>query len=491
MMGVGTVNFVNARRNGKPLEFSPQIRSKLAVHRKFFRRLVSRNDLVVGWVRLQNPATMKKQLHQHMVSLALAAVAILVSLAMLLHLVPSPTQMLARGIGDKLDDATPATVALHLTQLQTLQADALPALVDALGSDRFDVSRGARRLIDLEFDRWQELQPSVASKHVEHLAWLLATHTPSYSASSREHARQLTLRILQCPIDREVVDRTQLVATCEIVLRTAGQVVPPVLARESQDWRGLVAAASGLETSDQWRVRRNHEDASLRFNNDLRVEPGWRPVPPIPPPTLPALGVPLPPVAEDRWSPLELPQAGDTPRSAQELGPMLHDRSPRAMSQPSAARQGPRVAFPPASEPRRTAPVAIPSIDELRTAETIVVMRWLLVDAAATIAKVTLSERGFSPVEIRIARQIVDPDPAVRLELVKRLPNIAADDPRLWLLWLSHDMDPDVRRATVAILATSPDPVLHNRLRELELEETDASVMRVVKLALEHRKRGF
>jgi HEAT repeat protein len=106
-----------------------------------------------------------------------------------------------------------------------------------------------------------------------------------------------------------------------------------------------------------------------------------------------------------------------------------------------------------------------------------------------TIAKDALAERGFSELEILVAKQIVDPDPTVRLALAKALPNIGVNDPRPWLLWLSHDLDADVRRATVAILATNPDPALQDRLLELELKETNESVLDVVKQALEQRRR--
>jgi hypothetical protein len=161
---------------------------------------------------------MKKQLKHHLVSVALAVVAMLMSLAVLVYLIPSPSHMLAVNIGGDLDDAAPETVALHWMQLETLGPAAVPTLVDALGSDRLDVSSGARQLIDLELDRWRDLPPRDASQHVEQLAKLLAKHSSRYNASSLEHARQLALRILQWPIDRAVVDRTELIVTCEIVL---------------------------------------------------------------------------------------------------------------------------------------------------------------------------------------------------------------------------------------------------------------------------------
>ena len=80
---------------------------------------------------------------------------------------------------------------------------------------------------------------------------------------------------------------------------------------------------------------------------------------------------------------------------------------------------------------------------------------------------------------------MIDPDPQVRLKLSRSVPRIPGIDPRVWLLWLSHDVDPSIRRETAAILATSPDPALKARLRELESEETDESVLRVVRRALE------
>jgi len=135
--------------------------------------------------------------------------------------------------------------------------------------------------------------------------------------------------------------------------------------------------------------------------------------------------------------------------------------------------------------------LAPPHRDELQQQETIEVMRWLLDEDAAADARAVLTQRGFSELQLRVARRIVDPNPAARLELAQALPNLAGIDPRPWLLWLSRDADPSVRRAVVGILATSPDPALHNRLRELVVEETDASVLSLVKRALDQRGQTY
>jgi hypothetical protein len=426
---------------------------------------------------------MRKQLKLHLVSMALAAAAMTAALAILVWLIPSPSQMLAVGIGDELETAKPETVALHWMQLETLGVAALPTLVEALGSDRLDVSTGARKLIDLEFNRWQGLSPDVASKNVQQLAELLSAQVASYSATSREHARQLTLRILRWPIDRATVDRTQLIATCEIVLRTAGENLPAVLTDETLPQTTPVATRIEIETVDQWRARRNRNAALYGDQNDLSLR---HPVPPIPPPTM---GVLHPPVAEDQSRSVGSPRTG-TLGLAQEPGLLPFERRPRDMSLPMVVGEQPGNSFPIAPDPSDGARV-IPTVDELQDAEPIVIMRWLLDPNAEAIATDALVRRGFSQLEIRVARQIVDPDPKERLALAQALPNIPVNDPRPWLLWLSHDDDVSVRKATVAILATNPDPVLQNRLRELELEETDEGVLAVVKQALEQSRLGL
>jgi len=76
---------------------------------------------------------------------------------------------------------------------------------------------------------------------------------------------------------------------------------------------------------------------------------------------------------------------------------------------------------------------------------------------------------------------LIDPDANVRLQLIQSLPQMSGIDSRPWMLWLSRDQDPQVRKAAVAVIATSADPALLQRVRELEREETDDEVLRVVR----------
>jgi len=441
---------------------------------------------------------------QHLVALTLAGLVLAVSLATLSRMLPTPTTMLADGIGEELQNASPENVALQLARLEALNENALPALVKALTSERQAVTQGAGKLIQREIDRWQQLPPQQGARHVEHLAELLVSHSSGYHANSNEIVRDLVLRILQWPMDREQVDRTLLIANCEIVLRAVGRVVPATLTASA-------AATDSRNVQREAREKAGSSSGHLAEGQDLSRNAGEprsnadrsSPTPPAPEPLLlpviqPEIATLQPSVAEDRRPFVTRPSAssptiGDRPLPPAEAPVPRDVRVPLATSRNTPIKTGrsatrePIAPFSLESNVLRSRPMKVPTSDELRDEETVDVMRWLLVEAAVDVANAELARRGFSEVQRRVARQIVDPDPQVRLTLAQSLPNVAGLDPRAWLLWLSRDDDANVRRATIAILATSPDPAVKDRLRELEREETDPGVLRLVQQALSDR----
>jgi hypothetical protein len=68
----------------------------------------------------------------------------------------------------------------------------------------------------------------------------------------------------------------------------------------------------------------------------------------------------------------------------------------------------------------------------------------------ADAARDALTRRGFSPVQLELAGQLIDPDPNVRKNLVEILPGLQSVAPEPWLWQLSQDPDAAVRRAAVA-----------------------------------------
>ncbi len=82
------------------------------------------------------------------------------------------------------------------------------------------------------------------------------------------------------------------------------------------------------------------------------------------------------------------------------------------------------------------------------------------------VLQTELAQRGFGVVSREFARRLCDPNPQVRLELVRCLPGLPGVETVAWLFWLCEDPDVQVRGTAIALLATTHDPAV---LRQLEL----------------------
>lgn len=93
----------------------------------------------------------------------------------------------------------------------------------------------------------------------------------------------------------------------------------------------------------------------------------------------------------------------------------------------------------------------------------------------ASAAAAELHRRGFSLREIEIGKHLTSADAAERTKYTEQLPSsgIAV---KPWLIYLSSDPDAEVRRAAVVIMATSNDPELKAKLRELAITDADEIV---------------
>ncbi len=81
------------------------------------------------------------------------------------------------------------------------------------------------------------------------------------------------------------------------------------------------------------------------------------------------------------------------------------------------------------------------------------------------LARQTLIERRFNEDDLALAAQLTNPDVAIRLQLVQRLPSLPRADRKDWLYYMTKDPDADVRYGAAAALLTSTDPRLLRRLR--------------------------
>lgn len=103
----------------------------------------------------------------------------------------------------------------------------------------------------------------------------------------------------------------------------------------------------------------------------------------------------------------------------------------------------------------------------------------------AAAVRAELESRGFSPRQIDVGEHLVSPDAAERLQWTEWLPGIRGVDARFWLLRLSHDVNGQVRRAAVGLLATDRDPEVVRRLQRVVIEDSDERIRVQASRALE------
>ena len=123
----------------------------------------------------------------------------------------------------------------------------------------------------------------------------------------------------------------------------------------------------------------------------------------------------------------------------------------------------------------------IKSIDTRKATDVLDLMRKLRSDAESerTPARQELLRRGFSEVDLELARQLFSPDTEVRKQLALSVPRLASVDAARWLMWLAADPQPDVRLAAITTLATTGDPSLLDRVEAIARKDSDERVQAV------------
>lgn len=366
----------------------------------------------------------------------------------------------------------------RLEQIAALGDSSFPTLAAALHSERQIVAEYAALVLRREIGELELRSTHDTSRLVADLATELARRSSAPGPYSGPGSLWLATRILLWPIDRKLVDGERLVADCELIIRSAKP-----LSRE------LVAEALD---EDRYPDDRSMIAANTRDPAELvsPVAGGALPVQLTETPSLPPQDTRVTSelhtvaIAEPQYfAPVQAPNVYD----ARPIQPTKEDTETQPMAHPPAndSRQSRELLQNLPASPRETA-----IRTDLKSMSDIDVMQKLASDDEPLIhaAVDELYRRGFQTKHFRLAELLVDPDPGVRLRLVESLPQIPGIDSRPWLLWLSRDQDPAVRKAAVAVIATSSDTTLQKRIRELEREETDEEVLQAVRQILNSRQ---
>lgn len=101
-------------------------------------------------------------------------------------------------------------------------------------------------------------------------------------------------------------------------------------------------------------------------------------------------------------------------------------------------------------------------------------LRKLIDPALGHLAEAELRRRSFGDKQINLARSLqLSPN---RYKLAQSLPSITYIEPAAWLLWLSNDPDPHMRRVALGLMATSGDEKLLSEVRRHAESDADQAV---------------
>jgi hypothetical protein len=399
----------------------------------------------------------------------------------------------------------------------------IPVLVEALGSDRERVAAAGKRVLHKELERWETLRAREYSPKVAILAKALADRVDGLAPTARADAASLASRILRLwTLDDAVVDPTQVIACCEKVLRATGQPAPRLPEALTPGEPPLDQLANGAPAGrdpadgrgDRRPGLRAPRDVEAGFGSPLRgvseLPGGGLRVGELASPGSPAASAPdlsdAPRVAEAR---------ADEPRRLDDRGPSRPLEQPmRPLSEPDAPRAIPKRPRPQDSGARpmestdRQAAAPLGFLDGTPAPagdrrdggralgrwagrETVELMRRLQSPDEATVAQAQaeLARRGFTETHLALARQLFDPDPKIRAGLARLVLELPGFPATPWLLQLSRDESAEVRRSAIALLATTGDPALVERIEEIARGDPDPHVQRQAE-RIARRRRG-
>ncbi len=322
----------------------------------------------------------------------------------------------------------------ELESLETLQLNAkfdewlargnegLQWTVTALTNLRPGVSYFAEQALQRESDTWRIRARSDAAGRILQTAKSLAGVAKKLPAARRPGVRRLVARFAVWPTDDAVAAR-ELTAACDAIIAH----LPPESGEELQ-------LALDEDFSER-RIARAAEPLAPELEAPLPPNLDRNPSELQPPENLPPPepeGPPLPPTKS-------VPRRFFAPR-AQEMPPLADNVNPA----------------PPTLEPPQKN-----LHDWMRDLADLEVMRMLHHGdyGVRYTAEKELDRRGYSAEHLPLAKQLVHPDPQERRKLAEQLPRLTNVDPRPWLLQLTEDVDPSVRRTAAGILqAARPGP---------------------------------
>jgi hypothetical protein len=386
-------------------------------------------------------------------------------------------------------------VAIVIQQIAELDEAGIPVLVEALGSDRGCVVWAAKQKLLDQLNLWRSLSVKQYDSRLLILLESLSQKIDRFSFAAQFEAADLATRILAWPVEGSKIDQMKLLAASEKVLRAgmdsgddsirqkmAGSFDPAGLKTDDLVDSNQIPV-SPLNESDGTSVKKsayltdaglfNETDSSLSVTGQDELE---------------ATALKANQPGKLDW-PETLQPAASSQKSQASRIPDYVESAPAALQ---SAKQGNQAgssdgvsptslvgsnATDGQSSPPITARDAMQLMAEIRDAD----------KSKASAAESELIRRGFTAMQLDLARRLSDPDPAVRKQLVQLLPSLQNVDAVPWLLRLCHDADADVRLEAITFLATSSDPSVLNEVEQISQLDTDSRIRRLADRVAQQR----
>lgn len=397
----------------------------------------------------------------------------------------------------QLNRAADDQVRVLLQHLAAWDELAIPILVESLNSPRKIVADESYETLLETIDGWGQLdsRSSSDSEKLACLAETLAHGVGQFGPEARTRASQLATQILVRPLDERAAARHRATAACDRVVRIVRQLKPkPVNATRKVELANSATGPATVAKEEKQNAGESPKSAepdlpsssSSQASANENVQPISSPA--VQSPVTAGMSTLAQPAGLlDRLQPsggvfanqpsgLSVDRDSTSGAPAGALRVLAPPPKPCRATRDELSDQEPR----PLVDSRESVDASVDTVEWMRRLQSVE-------PAESSAAREELVRRGFSEIQMELARRLFDPDPQVRKQLVRVLPELRSINAGTWLLQLCRDEDPQVRLEAFSLLATTPDPRLQGQLAELARQDPDPDVRRQAERLAGHR----
>jgi hypothetical protein len=364
-------------------------------------------------------------------------------------------------------------------EIAELDAAGIPILVEALGSERECVAQAAKQELFELMEQWRTLSAAEYDLRLSALAEELAGQVDHFCPEGQRDAADVAGRMLLRPIKGGGTESHKWLAASEKVLRAALNAKGESKRIKAADFAPLaLLAADSIGNALELPGAEPSESAWQTIGDSMPGTDGGSA----------GKSGSQPGVSDDDESPAadslanqpwtlgrqgksqnrasRIPDSGEmdsqSGRNAALDGQSADSGRVRQASHDAAGVDGRLSALLAAKD-------AVQLIRELTSAD----------DSSDDAAEAELIRRGFTKMQLDLARRLFDPNPEVRKRLVQELPGLQGVDAVPWLMELCRDAETEVRLAAIAFLATSSDPAVLDEVERMAGRDSDSGIRRI------------